>query len=120
MSIYYPGDESLSKAIVSEKVPLVKRRLFMNWYFFGGVAVATFVFGVGALLWHFDKIVADVQSWGHLLLGIAAAFVAVTLGLQLWTDGGFLDWCWKLPVGVFTAMIAIVAADIGLHGDRTR
>ena len=25
MSIYYPGDESLSKTIVSEKVPLVKR-----------------------------------------------------------------------------------------------
>ena len=91
----------------------------MNWASFcGGFAVAAVVVGVAALLWHFDKL--KVQSWGHLILGITAAIVTITLGLQLWTVGGFLAWCWKLPVGVFTAMIAIVAADIGLHGDRTR
>ena len=80
--------------------------------------VAILVIGLGALLWHFDKI--KVQSWGHLILGIAAAIITISLGLQLWTDGRFLAWCWKLPVGVFAGMIAIVAADIGLHGDRTR
>ena len=92
----------------------------MNWYFFGGVAVAAFVFGVGALLWHFDKIVADVQSWGHIVLAMICAFITISLGLQLWTDGGFLDWCWKLPVIVVAGMAAIVATDIGLHGDHPR
>ena len=92
----------------------------MNWAsFFGGFAVAAVVVGVAALLWHFDKL-KDVQSWGHLLLGVVCALVAVALGLQLWADGGFLAWCWKLPVGIVAGMVAIVSCDIGLHGDRTR
>ena len=120
MSIYYPGDESLSKTIVSEKVILVKRRLFMNWAsFFCGFAVAAVVVGVAALLWHFDKL-KDVQSWGHLLLGVVCALVAVALGLQLFTIGGFWAWCWKLPVAIVAGMMAIVSCDVGLHGDRTR
>ena len=92
----------------------------MNWAsFFGGFAVAAVVVGVAALLWHFDKL-KDVQSWGHLLLGVVCALVAVALGLQLWADGGFLAWLWKFPVGIIAAMAAIVATDIGLHGDHPR
>ena len=87
-------------------------------YFFGGMAVAVLAIGLGILLWHFDKL--KVQSWGHLLIGITAAIVVIALGLQLWTTGGFLAWCWKLPVAVIAGMVTIVAVDIGLHGDRTR
>jgi len=91
----------------------------MNWlWFLGGMIVAVLVIGFGALLWHFDKI--KVQSWGHLILGIVSVTIAITLGLQLWTIGGFLAWCWKLPVIVIATMVTIVACDIGLHGDRTR
>lgn len=91
----------------------------MNWlWFFGGMIVAVLVIGLGALLWHFDKI--KVQSWGHLLIGITAAAIAIALGLQLWTVGGFLAWCWKLPVVIVAGMVTIVAVDIGLHGDHPR
>ena len=94
----------------------------MNWAsFFGGMAVAILVIGLGVGLWVLgDKKTLAIQSWGHLILGIAAAVVAVTLGFQLWTVGGFLAWCWKLPVAIVAGMMAIVACDIGLHGDHPR
>lgn len=91
----------------------------MNWlWFLGGMIAAVLVIGLGALLWHFDKI--KVQSWGHLILGIVSAIIVISLGLQLWTEGGFWAWCWKLPIGIFAGMVTIVAVNIGLHGDRTR
>ena len=120
MSIYYPGDESLSKTIVSEKVTLIKRRLFMNWVsFFGGMIVAILVIGLGVGLWVLgDKKTFAVQSWGHLILGATLAVVAVYLGFQLITVGGFLAWCWKLPVIVVAAMAAIIFCDVGINGDQ--
>ena len=94
----------------------------MNWlWFVGGMVVAVVAISLGVGLWILGgKSFLAAQSWGHLILGITAAAIAITLGLQLWTVGGFLAWCWKLPVGIVAGMVAVVACDIGLHGDRTR
>ena len=94
----------------------------MNWlWFVGGMVVAVVAISLGVGLWILGgKKTLAAQSWGHRILGITAAAIAITLGLQLWTVGGFLAWCWKLPVGIVVGMVAVVACDIGLHGDRTR
>ena len=90
MNIYHPGDESLSKTIVSEKVPLITKERIM------------------------------IQSWGWFVLGCVCAVVALYLGGQMvFGDvGGFLAWCWKLPTAVFAAMAAINWIDVGLNGDQ--
>ena len=88
MSIYYPGDESLSKTIVSEKVPLINKERIM------------------------------IQNWGWFITGCICAVIALYLGFTLWTTGGFLAWLWKLPIGIFAAMAAIQFIDVGLNGDR--
>ena len=92
MSIYYPDDESLSRTIVSEKVTLINK----------------------------DRIMDKIQSWGWFIAGLICAVVALYLGFQMiFGDvGGFLAWCWKLPVIVVAAMAAIVFTDVGVNGDR--
>ena len=89
MNIYHPGDESLSRTIVSEKVSLINK----------------------------DKIM-KIQSWGWFIAGLICAVVALALGFQLWSVGGFFAWCWKLPCTIFAAMAAINWIDVGLNGDQ--
>lgn len=81
---------SLSKTIVSEKVPLINKETIM------------------------DKI----QNWGWFIAGLICAVVALALGFQLWTVGGILAWLWKLPLAVFAAMAAIQFIDVGINGDQ--
>ena len=88
MNIYHPGDESLSKTIVSEKVTLINKELIM------------------------------IKSWGWFVTGVICATIALYLGFQLWTVGGILAWCWKLPVVIFAAMAAVQFVDVGINGDR--
>jgi hypothetical protein len=59
-----------------------------------------------------------IQSWPWLIAGVICAVVALALGFQLWTVGGFLAWCWKLPTAIVAAMAAIVFTDVGVNGDR--
>ena len=93
----------------------------MWMYFFGGMVVAVGVISLGVGLWYIGgKKTLAVQSWGHMILGVAAMVVALYLGFQLFTVGGFLAWCWKLPVVVIAGMVMVVAVDIGLHGDHPR
>lgn len=59
-----------------------------------------------------------IKSWGWFILGTICAVVALALGFQLWTTGGFFAWLWKLPVGIFAAMAAIQFIDVGINGDQ--
>ena len=90
MNIYHPGDESLSRTIVSEKATLI----------------------------HKETIMDKIQNKAWFVLGIVCAIVALYLGFTLWTTGGFFAWLWKLPVGIFAAMAAVQFIDVGVNGDQ--
>lgn len=60
----------------------------------------------------------EIKSWGWLIAGILCAVVALYLGFQLWTVGGFWAFLWKLPVAVFAAMAAVQFIDVGVNGDQ--
>ena len=59
-----------------------------------------------------------IKNWFWFVAGVLCAIVAVYLGFQLLTVGGFFAWIWKLPVGIFAAMAAINWIDVGLNGDQ--
>ena len=92
MNIYHPGDESLSKTIVSEKVTLIDKENTM------------------------DKI----QSKPWFVLGVICAVVALYLGFQCFFGDAWSIWAWiwKLPTMVFAAMAAIQFLDVGVNGDQ--
>ena len=64
----------------------------------------------------------EIKSKGHLILGIVAMAVTIYLGFQCFFGEAWSlwAWLWKMPTGIFAGMVAVVACDIGLHGDRTR
>jgi hypothetical protein len=59
-----------------------------------------------------------IQSWTWFIMGIVCAVIALYLGFQLLTVGGFFAWIWKTPVTIFAAMAAVQFIDSGIHGDQ--
>ena len=60
----------------------------------------------------------EIQNWGWFVLGCVCAVIALALGFQLWTTGGFFAWLWKLPTAIFAVMAAIQFIDVGVNGDQ--
>ena len=60
----------------------------------------------------------EIHNWPWFIAGTICAFIALYLGFQLWTVGGILAWCWKLPTALFAAMAAIQFIDVGINGDQ--
>ena len=51
-------------------------------------------------------------------MGIVCAVIALYLGFQLLTVGGFFAWIWKTPVTILAAMAAVQFIDVGVNGDQ--
>jgi hypothetical protein len=59
-----------------------------------------------------------IKNIGWFCAGVICAIIALYLGFQLWTVGGFFNWLWKLPCTIFAAMAAVQFTDVGINGDR--